>query len=216
MSLPDGFTLSENASLDALQEEFARNGYVLLRRFLDPLTVTTVSKVIEYGVHQNTYAVRPQNVTGVALKNDPSVYARYAEPLTEVILENSAEELSAIAQKHLVPTYSYSRVYVKGDELVRHTDRPSCEYSVTVHVATVGEPWPIWVQKVGGQPTQLVLSPGDAVLYKGCEVAHWRNPMVNCDINVQFMLHYVDHNGPYVEYKWDKRPGLGHLDTSRR
>jgi alkylated DNA repair dioxygenase AlkB len=210
MSLQDGSTLSD------LQTEFTRNGYVVIRGFLDPATTSTVSKVIEYGVHQNTYKVRPTDVPNTDWVGAPSAYFRYAEPLVEVILENSAEELSAVVQKQLVPTYSYARVYIKGDQLGRHTDRPSCEYSVTVHVATVGEPWPVWVQKVGGQPTQLVLSPGDAVLYKGCEVAHWRNPMVNCDINVQFMLHYVDHDGPNADYKWDKRPGLGHLDTSRR
>lgn len=194
---------------------FNETGYVVVRGFIDPDTVTTVSKVIEYGFKQGLYEERTEEERKDMVAS-PSQYARYAEPIVEVILENSTSEISSLVGKSVVPTYSYSRIYVKGDELVRHTDRPSCEYSVTVHVATVGEPWPVWMQKEGGPPTKVVLYPGDAVVYKGCEIAHWRDPMVDCDINVQFMLHYVTEDGEYANYKWDRRPGLGHLDTSRR
>ena len=31
----------------------------------------------------------------------------------------------------LIPTYSYARIYKKGDILKRHKDRPSCEISTT-------------------------------------------------------------------------------------
>ena len=60
-----------------------------------------------------------------------------------------------------------------------------------------------------------MLNPGDAVVYKGCEVTHWRRKLPKGHINVQFMLHYVDKNGPYAEYKFDKREALG-LDSSAR
>lgn len=194
---------------------FEDAGYAVVRGFLDPGAVSTVSKVIEYSFRQGLYeertdAQRSNNITG------PSQYSRYAEPIVEVILENSTAEVASLVGKNLAPTYSYARIYTKGDELARHIDRPSCEYSVTVHVATVGDPWPIWMQKEGGAPSKVVLYPGDAVVYKGCEVYHWRDPMVDCDVNVQFMLHYVDENGAHGDYKWDKRPGLGHLSDTRR
>lgn len=209
MLLQDGSTLSD------ARTTFEETGYVVVRGFLDIATVTTVSKVIEYGFRQGLYAERTATERNDLIAN-PSQYLRYAEPIVEVILENSTDEIASLVGKSVVPTYSYSRIYTKGDKLIRHTDRPSCEYSVTVHVATVGELWPIWMQKEGGPPTKVVLYPGDAVVYKGCEIAHWRDPMVDCDVNVQFMLHYVDEGGAYAAYKWDKRPGLGYLDTSRR
>ena len=194
---------------------FDERGYVVVRGFLDPLTVQTVSKVMEYGLRQNMYLKRGERQPDDGM-NNPSEYARYAEPLVEVILENSTDEISALVGKELCQTYSYARVYTKGDELRRHTDRPSCEYSATVHVATIGKPWPIWMQKPGEPPSMVTLYPGDAVVYKGCEIAHWRDPMVDCDINVQFMIHYVDKNGPNAEYQWDKRPGLGYFSSARR
>lgn len=194
---------------------FEDAGYAVIRGFLDPTSVATVSKVIEYGVKQSLYEERTE-IERNDMADNPSQYSRYAEPIVEVILDNSTEEVSKITGKKLAPTYSYSRVYVTGDELIRHIDRPSCEYSVTVHVATIGESWPIWMQKEGGAPAKVILYPGDAVVYKGCEVYHWRDPMVNSEVNVQFMLHYVDETGPYANYKWDKRPGPGYLGISRR
>lgn len=207
--LQDGSTLSDAAAA------FNASGYAIIRGFIDPVTVATVSKVIEYGLAQNTYEVRPDEAP-VNARLSPSKYARYAEPIVEVILGNSTEEISQLVGERLLPTYSYARVYVKGDELARHTDRPSCEYSVTVHVATVGDPWPIWMQKDDGPVSKVILYPGDAIVYKGCEVHHWREVMTECDVNVQFMLHYVSEDGKYADYKWDKRPGLGHLSNTRR
>jgi hypothetical protein len=147
--------------------------------------------------------------------DDPSKYARYADPLMEVMLVDSREAVEEIVGCDLLPTYSYSRVYVEGDDLERHVDRPSCEYSVTVNVACDGEPWPIWMQYGDIEPTKVILRPGDAVVYKGCDVHHWRNKMVHTRVNAQFMLHYVDKDGPFADYHWDKRPGAGYPSVWR-
>ena len=36
----------------------------------------------------------------------------------------------------LLPTYSYARIYKKGDILKRHKDRPSCEISATINLGS--------------------------------------------------------------------------------
>ena len=51
-----------------------------------------------------------------------------------------------------------------------------------------------------------MLEEGDAVLYKGCEVDHWREPYTEGTKLAQVFLHYVDANGPYTEWKNDKKP----------
>ena len=123
-------------------------------------------------------------------------------------VQNSNEEMEKITGYKLFPSYSFTRVYQKGEELTPHVDRPACEISVTCHIATVGSPWPVWMQAPGEEPTQYTLEPGDACVYKGCEIKHWRQPATETDINVQMMLHYVDQNGPCAGYKYDQRPGL--------
>lgn len=187
--------------------------YQEIRNFMSPEDTSVVSRYMEYALKGGLYTNRGEGTEPSF--NNPSQYARYADPLMEVILLNSKGAVEDIVGCELLPTYSYSRVYIEGDELERHLDRPSCEYSVTVNVACEGEPWPIWMQNRDGDPSKIILNPGDAVVYKGCDIHHWRNKMVHARVNAQFMLHYVDKNGPFADYQWDKRSGLGHASVWR-
>lgn len=189
---------------------FLERGYAVVRSFISETDAAILSRYMEYALKSGLYADREDR-----LPNLPSKYAKYADPMMEVILVDSREAVEAIVGKELLPTYSYSRVYVEDDELERHLDRPSCEYSVTVNVARNGEPWPIWMQRGDDEPAKIALNPGDAVVYKGCDVHHWRNKMPPTGVNAQFMLHYVDKHGPFAEYEWDKRPGAGHPSVWR-
>jgi hypothetical protein len=187
--------------------DFQQYSCVLVKGFLDAQSVNTVSRYMEYSLKSNQF-----NSGG-----DPeSLHYKYADPLTETILYNSREEIEKITGLSLAPTYSFSRIYVKGDELTPHVDRPPCEISITVHVAAQGKPWPIWMQVPGKEPVSYTLEPGDAVVYKGCEVTHWREKAVDTELNAQFMLHYVDQNGPNAKFKWDSRPSLGLPITTKR
>lgn len=187
--------------------EFETNSCVLVKGFIDPQGVQTLSRYMEYVLKQDDMK-RADDLMSTS-------YARYADPLTETVLYNSLESVEEITGKKLHPTYSFSRIYVKGDVLKPHVDRPSCEISVTVHVATNGKPWPIWMKVNGKEPVSFILEPGDAVVYKGCEVTHWRDVADTTEVNAQFMLHYVDQDGPNALFKWDKRPGLGMLKRER-
>lgn len=188
--------------------DFEKTGCVFVKGFIDPIAIQTVSRYMEYAVNQNQF--------GSDKKLDKtSSYYRYADPLIETILYNSKEAVEEVTGKKLYPTYSYARLYLQGDALDPHTDRESCEISVTVNVATVGTPWPVWMKGVGQQPMSFVLQPGDAIVYKGCEVTHWREQAKMTKLNAQFMLHYVDQNGPYANFKCDKRPSIGLPDHTR-
>ena len=99
----------------------------------------------------------------------------------------------------LHPTYSYWRMYTKLADLKKHTDRPSCEISVTAMIGSDGTSWPIFI---GGK--EIELNDGDAVIYLGCEIPHWREEFLG-DWHAQVFFHYVDSNGPYKEFNRDKR-----------
>ena len=49
--------------------------------------------------------------------------------------------------KKLWPTYSYFRIYDKGDDLKIHKDRPSCEYTVALCLGAdpSNEPYEIFI-----------------------------------------------------------------------
>jgi hypothetical protein len=115
-----------------------------------------------------------------------------------------AEQLS---RAKLFPTFSYFRVYHRGDILERHIDRPACEISLTLCLGYEAErPWPIVVEGPAGTAS-IGLLPGDGVFYRGIECSHWREPFDGERV-AQVFLNSVDQNGPYAEWKYDKRPAL--------
>ena len=50
------------------------------------------------------------------------------------------------------------------------------------------------------------LEPGDIIIYKGCEVDHWREKYEGLN-HAQVFLHLNDQNGPYKNL-YDGRPLL--------
>lgn len=190
-------------------ERFEKQGCVFVKNFIDEQTISVVSQYFENKIRRGEW-------TEISDKGDPtSRFAYYADPLIEVLLQASKEAVEDATGKELMPTYSYSRIYQAREKLYPHVDRPACEVSVTVNVATKGEFSPIYTQYGQNDPEKHVLNPGDAVIYMGCDVVHWRQPLREDQLNVQFMLHYVDKNGPYAEYAKDKRPAYG-FDSNNR
>ena len=99
----------------------------------------------------------------------------------------------------LFPTYTFTRLYTFNADLKKHKDRPSCEVSISAMWGSCGTKWPIYMDD---KPFEM--EPGDAVVYLGCEVPHYRKPFTG-DWHAQSFLHYVDQNGPYKDFKFDKR-----------
>lgn len=195
--------------IEGAHKLFDAQSYVVVRGFLDESETNLIARYMEYSINAGLYEETTPAET-VRFPEWPSRFCRYADPLMEAVLVSSCDVVSKLVGKRLAPTYSYARVYVTNDELQAHIDRPACEYSVTVNVATQGEkPWPIWMQAPESEPVSLVLYPGDAVVYKGCEVRHWRLPMSECELNAQFMMHYVDTDGPHASHVLDRRSAYG-------
>jgi len=61
---------------------------------------------------------------------------------------------------------------------------------------------------------EINLEDGDAVIYRGCDVEHWRNEYKS-DYHAQVFLHYVNKNGPNAKHYKDGRPMFG-LPASKR
>ena len=144
----------------------------------------------------------------------PGTPSAYGDPVMEMLLERLRPKVERATGLSLLPTYSYFRVYKRGDVLKRHRDRPSCEISVTLNLGmTVDEPWPIWIAGPMGKAS-VALKPGDGLVYRGCDCDHWRDAFVG-DYLAQVFLHYVDENGPYAELKFDTRSSLSGFRTTR-
>jgi hypothetical protein len=52
-----------------------------------------------------------------------------------------------------------------------------------------------------------LLAPGDALLYRGIDLFHWREAYAGREL-VQVFLHYADRYGPHAGRKFDGRKTL--------
>jgi len=140
----------------------------------------------------------------------PETYSHYADVAMETLLEKLKPLMEKESGLKLNETYSYARIYKKGDELKRHKDRYSCEVSTTLNLG--GDEWPIYLEpsgEEGKEGTKVILNQGDMLVYKGCDVEHWRESFEgeNCG---QVFLHYNDASDEKAEQnKYDGRPCLG-------
>ena len=153
----------------------------------------------------------------------PNTYSHYADMVMETLMMKVLPVMRQETGLELIPTYSYARLYKKGDILRRHKDRPSCEISTTLHLG--GDPWPIFLDPTGqktviDEEKQIIkpnapkgisidLDVGDMLVYSGCELEHWREPFEGKTC-AQVFLHYNNIDGPFgTQNKFDKRPLLG-------
>lgn len=136
-----------------------------------------------------------------------NAYSMYGNLIVEDLLDILTDKISDVLKVELIPTYSFVSLYEKGTELKKHIDRPECEISMSLCLGYEPDDikWPI---HIGDK--SIDLEPGDAVVYKGRDLTHWRYPFQG-DYQAQAFLHWNDKNGPYGEiYKFDNRPFLGH------
>ena len=140
----------------------------------------------------------------------PNTYSHYADIVMETLLLKLQPVMEKTTKLKLNPTYSYARIYKKGDVLFRHKDRLSCEVSTTLNLG--GDMWPIYLEpsgKRGLKGVKIDLNPGDMLVYKGMEVEHWREKFEgeNC---AQVFLHYNDlKNKDANKNIFDSRKHLG-------
>jgi len=119
------------------------------------------------------------------------------DAVMQTFLESKLPLVEKESNVKLYPTYSFWRYYVFGGKLAEHTDRPSCEISITACMQKLSD-WPIVVGN-----TSIELKPGEAVLYSGCAIPHSRPGTYTGEGLAQVFLHYVDKGGPFTHHRND-------------
>ena len=156
-------------------------------------------------------------------KQIPNTFSCYGDTFMETLMMKVLPVMKKHTDLDVIPTYSYTRAYKKGDVLKRHKDRPSCEISTTIHLG--GNPWSIYIDPTGSNNVidemkeihkpnapkgiKVDLNVGDMLVYSGCELEHWREAFEG-DVCVQTFLHYNNIDGQFARNNtFDKRPMLG-------
>tara|TARA_R100000742_G_C4270966_1_gene89769 strand:- start:195 stop:845 length:651 start_codon:yes stop_codon:yes gene_type:complete len=214
---------------------FKLKGYKIVKKAIDPkvaifiykyfLLKKKVSKTLLDTFHITPYDTKWGTWNDSQVENTYSIYG-------DIVMDTLLTEVKSVMEKYthlkLIETYSYARMYKKGDILERHKDRFSCEISTTLNLG--GDFWPIFINpnpkegitkenKYTASKSKGIcvnLKPGDMLIYKGRILEHWRDTFKgeNCG---QVFLHYNNlKTKGALKNKYDGRPHLGLPDDYKR
>lgn len=191
---------------------FEKNGYEVVDNIISSETAELLAMEFQL-LKENVYfqnGIDPNNETYSGDSQVSKSFAWYGAFCFESLLMYVQPTLEKIIGKRLYPTYSYARIYYNGATMVRHVDRPSCQYSATMTIA-VDEtgPWEIWMTNLAGVAKPLILPVGSMAVYSGDILEHWREEPYKGKRQIQAFLHFVDVDGIYANHKYDGREMLG-------
>ena len=218
-----------------MKASFKKNHFLVIKEAVDPKIANFIYNyfLMKRQVARTMYDTRYISpfTTEFGVWNDqqvPNTYSHYADLAMETLLLSVQPKMEKLTGLKLNPTYSYARIYKKGDILNRHKDRFSCEISTTMNLG--GDEWPIYLEnkknvgnasdidpKTGknylvstdNKGKEIILKPGDMLVYKGQILEHWREVFLgdNC---AQVFLHYNDVKSKDADKNiFDGRPHLG-------
>ena len=189
------------------QTEFQTKQYQIVKNIVskDVVRLATQALILSEADYmiKNNFNIKPDSQVDCS-------QSFYSHSITESLMLILLPKIEKVVGEELLPTYSYARVYRNGAVLKTHTDRASCEISVSIQLGVVGVKneggWAITMGK-----EQLLLAEGDGVVYNGIKIPHKRDKLF-CEPNgfqVQCFCHYVKKNGKLSRFVYDKRIGPG-------
>ena len=209
--------MSEQATLD-----YQGKGYANLQGFVPREVCNAILARLKIDLSRQGISLESIERDGPLLRQKaPELYG-YHYPMFTSFLWGMTPAIEELTGEALLPTYCYFRLYRKDDVCRVHSDRPSCEHSVSLTLGYADDlPWPLEVssrpvdkpferaedQFAADEPTTAVpMQVGDAVLYRGVHRAHGRTTPNPNRWSAHLFLHWVARDGPYAEHAFDGQP----------
>jgi hypothetical protein len=198
--------------------DYDKNGHALVEELVPAEVCNAFLNQLKADVERAGGALdrmtRPSNL----LRRDaPELYGYHYPPML-ALLWGLTPTVAGLTGRDLLPTYSYFRLYREGDICRVHSDRYSCEHSMSLTLDySDGVPWPLEIATAPSEPSarveedfgseghrSVVMRPGDALLYDGVHRRHGRVAPNPNAWSAHLFLHWVERGGPYAEHAFDR------------
>lgn len=167
------------------EQDFKEKGYSIIRNLLNQ---EEAARLYQYALKHMHHG----NMDDGQVSGTPAFYQdREMAQLQKKVLPIIEQHI----QMNLCSSFCYHRVYKKGAILRQHKDRNACEISVSLNLGQQGKPWDLWILDPDENAVNITFSPGDAVIYRGSKLTHWRGRLIHADHVGQVFFHFVDKNG---------------------
>lgn len=203
-------------------DDYRAKGYAHLRSFVPREVCSAILARLKIDLSRQGISLESIEREGPLLRQKaPELYG-YHYPMFASFLWGMTPSMQDLTGEALLPTYCYFRLYRKDDICRVHSDRPSCEHSLSLTLGYADDmPWPLEVssrlidtpvgraddQFVDDEPTTAIpMEVGDAVLYRGVHRAHGRTIPNPNRWSAHLFLHWVARDGPYADHAFDGQP----------
>ncbi|MFN3389998.1 MAG: hypothetical protein ACK40O_13840 [Allosphingosinicella sp.] len=203
---------------------YHQDGYALIRGLIPPEVGQAFLKSLKGDMGEGPIPLsRAENTINLLNRPAFEVAGQLYSPLL-FFLWGLTPTISGLVGRDLLPTYDYLRIYREGDVCKVHSDRPSCEHSVSLTLDySDGAVWDLELGKTrmpepsarvdedfGEEPyAALPMQVGDAVLYKGVNHRHGRTKPNPNAWSAHLFLHWVERDGQYADHAFDRQVAGG-------
>lgn len=116
------------------------------------------------------------------------------------IYDRLTSVIKDVTKLNITKANSYSRIYFNDSVLKPHLDREGLDLTLSVQIEnTFNIPTPIYGEGYDNTIYESVLNNGDAVLIKGGELKHWRNPILGEGYMICVFFHWTIEGLQYQE-----------------
>ena len=165
---------------------FARSGYCSLGQPLGSAHVRALRRYYRALIDAGALQLGDDQVEGR--------YGGYNEHVARYFQHQLTSWVSRAAGQEVRPSYAYVSAYQGGAVLERHVDREQCEFTVSLLIdqtpAGIGDGWPLFLETASGT-VRLVQAIGEAVLFRGTRIPHYREPLAAGRTSTCLLFHYV-------------------------
>jgi len=184
--------------------------YFYIKQLLSPFIQTVGARLVNYLIEEKYYEF-----------NDPQAIRWYAyqDRFARFIQFEVTPTIRRVLGRNVIPSYIYFGGYVAGSFLEPHTDRPACEYSMSVCMDHFppGSTWRLalerYSRKLHLEPLEeggdgmipedesriayAELQPGDSFIFQGRHKVHWRDgTLPQGHFSRLFFFHFVHEDFP--------------------
>lgn len=182
-------SIKEKRESDILKhrESLQTKGYTVLRNLFPRPMLKAMTRRIRH-MQEEKLLVECEQVRERTRVTDEPVQTYY-----HLQLQNY---LNRIMEDSIKASYVFTAIYHEGAVLARHKDRKQCRWNLSMVLdatpeITMETAWPIYME-IDEKVVGVNMLPGDAVLYSGTDIPHWRDAQPPGMETVVSFFHFVD------------------------
>lgn len=177
------------ALAESARRQFETRRYCELASLVHPTHVASLARYYDALMAQGCWAIGDAQVANRHGWHNESVARYFHHQLCGFVGRAVGERVR--------PSYCYVSAYRRAAVLRPHVDRKQCVFTVSLWIghasASAGNLWPLWLHSPEGV-VSVTQAAGDAVLFAGCELPHWRDTPPPGVSGTTLILHYVPHD----------------------